>query len=156
VETDTANAAGLFADVAHCFLFPSRALVCSHPFCQNVRFLATALRDLNRTICPHGVATVDGIKKALLPLNLIGTRVRDLRDRRGWTQEDLSVKLQVFGWESLAKLEPRQRRVPDGELFILAKVLGTTTDALFPSNVSVKRLGPAFRMRLARNWVKGR
>jgi transcriptional regulator with XRE-family HTH domain len=89
---------------------------------------------------------------------LIGTQVRELRDRKGWTQEDLSAKLQVFGWdvsrESLAKLETRQRRVPDGELFILAKVLGTTTDALFPSNVSIKKLGPAFRMRLSRNRVK--
>jgi transcriptional regulator with XRE-family HTH domain len=81
-----------------------------------------------------------------------------LRDRKGWTQEDLSAKLQVFGWdvsrESLAKLETRQRRVPDGELFILAKVFGTVTDALFPPNVNIKILGPAFRMRLSRNRVK--
>jgi transcriptional regulator with XRE-family HTH domain len=93
-------------------------------------------------------------------LNLIGTRVRELRDRKGWTQEDLSAKLQVSGWdvsrESLAKLETHQRRVPDGELFVLAKILRTTTDALFPAGLNVKKLGPAFRMRLSRNRVKSK
>ena len=91
---------------------------------------------------------------------MIGTRVRELRDRKGWTQEDLSAKLQVFGWdvsrESLAKLETHQRRVPDGELFILAKVLRTSTDLLFPTTVNIKKLGPAFRMRLSRNRVKSK
>ncbi len=128
------------------------------PVCLNAFLDASLICDLNRTIFPHGTVTVPGIKKASLPLNLIGTQVRELRDRKGWTQEDLSVKLQVFGWdvsrESLAKLEILQRRVPDGELFILAKVLGTTTDALFPSHVNIKKLGPAFRMRLSRNRVK--
>lgn len=87
-------------------------------------------------------------------------RVRALRDRKGWTQEELSARLQVFGWdvsrESLAKLETQQRRVPDGELLVLAKVFKTTTDNLFPPNVSVKKLGPDFRMRLSRNRVKSR
>jgi DNA-binding XRE family transcriptional regulator len=116
--------------------------------------------DLNRTFFPTGTVTVSSIKKVSLPLNLIGTRVRELRDRKGWTQEDLSTKLQVFGWdvsrESLAKLETQQRRVPDGELFILAKVLGTTTDSLFIPNINIKKLGPAFRMRLSRNRVKSK
>jgi transcriptional regulator with XRE-family HTH domain len=120
--------------------------------------LTSPICDLNRTLFSAGVVIVASIKKVSLPLNLIGTRVRELRDRKGWTQEDLSVKLQVFGWdvsrESLAKLETQQRRVPDGELFILAKVLGTTTDMLFPSNVNIKKFGPAFRMRLSRNRVK--
>jgi transcriptional regulator with XRE-family HTH domain len=122
--------------------------------------LASLSCDLNRTIISAGAATVTSIKKVSLPLNLIGRRVRELRDRKGWTQDDLSAKLQVFGWdvsrESLAKLETQQRRVPDGELFILAKVLGTTTDALFIPNINIKKLGPAFRMRLSRNRVKSK
>jgi transcriptional regulator with XRE-family HTH domain len=122
--------------------------------------LTSLICDLNRTIFSAGTVTVARIKKVSLPLNLIGVRVRELRDRKGWTQEDLSAKLQVFGWdvsrESLAKLETQQRRVPDGELFILAKVLGTTTDALFVSNINIKKLGPAFRMRLSRNRVKNK
>jgi transcriptional regulator with XRE-family HTH domain len=84
--------------------------------------------------------------------------VQKARDRKGWTQYDLSAKLQLFGWdvsrESLAKLETQQRRVPDGELLAIAKVLGVRTDDLFPQNVSIKKLGPAFRMRLSRNLVK--
>jgi transcriptional regulator with XRE-family HTH domain len=116
--------------------------------------------DLNRTFPPSGVANLASIKKVSPPLNLIGKQVRELRDRKGWTQEDLSAKLQVFGWdvsrESLAKLETQQRRVPDGELFILAKVFGTRTDELFPANVNIKKLGPDFRMRLSRNRVKSK
>jgi DNA-binding XRE family transcriptional regulator len=123
-------------------------------------YFGKSICDLNRTNFSVGVVIVASIKKVSLPLNLIGTRVRELRDRRGWTQEDLSTKLQVFGWdvsrESLAKLETQQRRVPDGELFILAKVLGTTTDALFVPNINIKKLGPAFRMRLSRNRVKSK
>jgi len=103
---------------------------------------------------------VGSIKKVSSPLNLIGKQVRELRDRKGWTQENLSAKLQVFGWdvsrESLAKLETQQRRVPDGELFILAKIFGTTTDELFPVSVNIKKLGPDFRMRLSRNRVKNK
>jgi transcriptional regulator with XRE-family HTH domain len=104
--------------------------------------------------------TWQGIKTVSPPLNLIGRQVRELRDRKGWTQEELSVKLQVFGWdvsrESLAKLETQQRRVPDGELYILAKVLGARTDDLFPASVNIKKLGPDFRIRLSRNRVKSR
>jgi transcriptional regulator with XRE-family HTH domain len=122
--------------------------------------LTSLICDLNRTFLPSGVATVASIKKVSSPLNLIGKQVRELRDRKGWTQGELSARLQVFGWdvsrESLAKLETQQRRVPDGELFILAKVFGTKTDELFPANVNIKKLGPDFRMRLSRNRVKSK
>lgn len=100
------------------------------------------------------------IEKPSIPLNLIGKQICELRKRKGWTQEDLAAKLQVFGWdvsrESLAKLETQNRRVPDGELFILAKILGTSTDKLFPANVNIRKLGPDFRMRLSRNRVKNK
>lgn len=123
-------------------------------------FLPSLICDLNRTGFPAAAATVASIETVSPPLNLIGPRVRALRDRKGWTQEDLSTKLQVFGWdvsrESLAKLETQQRRVPDGELFVLAKVLKTTTDALFPSGTNIKKYGSAFRMRLSRNRVKSK
>lgn len=87
-------------------------------------------------------------------------QVQRLRAGKGWTQHDFTAKLQLFGWdvsrESLAKLETQKRRVPDGELFVLAKVLGARTDDLFPSNVNIKKFGPAFRMRLSRNRVRER
>jgi DNA-binding XRE family transcriptional regulator len=128
--------------------------------CENARFFASLICDLNRTFLRSRIATVASIKKISSPLNLIGKQVRELRDRKGWTQRDLAAKLQVFGWdvsrESLAKLETLQRRVPDGELFILAKVFGTGTDDLFPAVVNIKKLGPDFRMRLSRNRVKSK
>jgi transcriptional regulator with XRE-family HTH domain len=86
--------------------------------------------------------------------------VRKLRARKGWSQRTLAARLQVYGWdvsrESLAKLETQKRRVPDGELFALARVLGTRTDDLFPPNISITKLGPAFRVRLSRNRVRER
>jgi len=72
---------------------------------------------------------------------------------KGWTQETFAGKLQLFGWdisrESLAKLEGQLRRVPDGELLFVAKVLKVTTDSLFPPGINIKKLGPQFRVRLS-------
>jgi DNA-binding XRE family transcriptional regulator len=136
--------------------FPSRCAVILRIWI----FLASSNCDLNRTIISFRIVSLAGIKKVSPPLNLIGQQVRDMRDRKGWTQEELSARLQVFGWdvsrESLAKLETQQRRVPDGELFVLGKVFGTGTDALFPASVNIKKLGPDFRMRLSRNRVKNK
>lgn len=79
--------------------------------------------------------------------------MRKLRDQRGWTQEILAGKLQVFGWdisrESLAKLESQSRRVPDGELLILAKFFGVKMDDLFPEKIEIAKLSPQFRVRLS-------
>jgi hypothetical protein len=66
--------------------------------------LTSLICDLNRTFLPSGVANVASIKKVSSPLNLIGKQVRELRDRKGWTQEDLSAKLQVFGWDVSRRL----------------------------------------------------
>jgi transcriptional regulator with XRE-family HTH domain len=56
--------------------------------------------------------------------------------RKGWTQEDLAIKLQFSGWdtsrESVARLQNQGRRVPDLELFLLARILGVKADDLFP------------------------
>lgn len=99
-----------------------------------------------------------GIKKELPPLNLIGPQVRKLRDQKGWTQEVFAEKLQLFGWdisrESLAKLENQLRRVPDGELLVLAKIMGVSLDALFPAQVNLRQLGPQFRVRLSHKFKR--
>jgi len=82
-----------------------------------------------------------------------------LRLRKGWTQGDLAIKLQIFGWdtsrESESKLEKQRRRVPDLELFVLARVLGVDSDYLFPRNlrVKVKEFGPHYRAKLSRGQV---
>jgi transcriptional regulator with XRE-family HTH domain len=85
--------------------------------------------------------------------------VRKLREQKGWTQDRLAVKLQLFGWDtsrlSVTRLENRERRVPDVELFVLAKVLGTSADELFPRNLrsTIKTLWPHYRVKLSRGQV---
>jgi len=73
---------------------------------------------------------------------VIGPQVRKLRERKGWTQEDLAIKLQLSGWdtsrESVTRLENQGRRVPDLELFLLARILGVKADDLFPRNLRAK------------------
>jgi hypothetical protein len=69
------------------------------------------------------------------------------------------VKLQLFGWDtsqdSISRLENQDRRVPDLELFVLAKVLEVVTDDLFPPNLrgKIKALWPQYRVKLSRGQV---
>jgi transcriptional regulator with XRE-family HTH domain len=87
-------------------------------------------------------------------LNLIGPNVRKLRDEKGWTQEVLAQKCQLAGWDitraSLAKLEAQVRRVPDGEVLFLAKILRVPTDKLFPPG-DIARLAPTFRNSIGKD-----
>jgi transcriptional regulator with XRE-family HTH domain len=92
-------------------------------------------------------------------LNVIGPQVRKLREHKGWTQSQLAVKLQLFGWDtsqdSVSKMENQDRRVPDLELFVLARVLEVTADELFPRNLrgKIKALWPHYRVKLSRGQV---
>jgi len=69
------------------------------------------------------------------------------------------VKLQLFGWDtsrlSVNRLENQERRVPDAELYVLARVLGTNTDDLFSRNMrsKIKTLWPHYRVKLSRGQV---
>jgi transcriptional regulator with XRE-family HTH domain len=85
--------------------------------------------------------------------------VRLLRERKGWSQDRLAVKLQLFGWDtsqdSVSRLENQSRRVPDLELFVLAKVLNAEFDDFFPQNLrgKLKLLWPQYRVKLSRGQV---
>ena len=89
------------------------------------------------------------MRRSLKGLNLVGPQVKKWRTRRGWSQDKLATKLQLRGWSisrnSLAKLELQLRRVPDAELYFIAKVLGVELAQLFPSNLPLKRIGPRFQ-----------
>lgn len=82
-------------------------------------------------------------------LNLVGPQVRKWRADRGWSQETMARKLQLQGWSvsrhSLAKLELELRRVSDCELFFLARVLRVELRDLFPRQMPLKEIGPAFQ-----------
>ena len=98
------------------------------------------------------------IKKKPSLLNVIGPRVRWLRERKGWTQDRLAVKLQLIGWDvsrnAVTTLENQQRRVTDLELFALARVLGVKADELLPRNMRrYKQLWRNYRPKLSRGQV---
>ena len=68
--------------------------------------------------------------------NIVGPQVRKLRSAQGWSQEDLTVRLQKAGWDiargTLAKIEARVRCVSDAELQRLASALKARLDDLYP------------------------
>lgn len=71
-----------------------------------------------------------------LPQNFTGSTIRRLRNEHDLTQEMLSAKCAVAGYEisrgTLAKIEAGIRGVTDIELFVLALALGTSMEGLFP------------------------
>ncbi len=59
-------------------------------------------------------------------LNLVGRQVGKLRYERGWTQEELTDRLQLAGWKisrsGLSKIENCTLYVPEFRLFYFAHV----------------------------------
>ena len=66
---------------------------------------------------------------------LIGDNIRILREKSGFTQEQLSVKLQLEGCDitrsALAKIEVGQRHLYPDEIFFIKKILKVTYDDIF-------------------------
>ena len=65
---------------------------------------------------------IDGTKK-----NMIGNKVKELRETRKMSQKDLSVMLELMGVYvcrgSISRIEDKSRTVTDIELFAIAKAL---------------------------------
>jgi transcriptional regulator with XRE-family HTH domain len=68
-------------------------------------------------------------------MNIVGKNVREIRERNGWTQEQLAAKCNLLQWNisrgTLAKIEAEVRRVTDIEVKILAQVLNVPLEELF-------------------------
>lgn len=67
--------------------------------------------------------------------NVCGMRIRELRKQHHMTQKQLAIKAQLAGYDfitetAIIKLELGTRFIPDYEVSIFAKLLGTTTDDL--------------------------
>lgn len=66
----------------------------------------------------------------------LGTRIRQIREQRNLTQEQLSAKLQLCGCDitrsALAKIEVGQRHVYPDEIKLIKEILHVTFDELFP------------------------
>lgn len=78
--------------------------------------------------------------------NVIGPQVRRLRSGKGWSQNDLAIKLQILGMENatrvkVAKMESRLVWIADEDLIYLARVLGVSIEDLYPDFIrGAKRL----------------
>ena len=70
-------------------------------------------------------------------MNQIGPTVRRLREKKGWTQEQLVAHCHLLGWEisrgTLAKMEAQVRRITDIEVALLAQSLKVSVNQLFDS-----------------------
>lgn len=68
-------------------------------------------------------------------MNVVGPRVRELREARGLTQEDLAARCNLLDWDisrgTLAKIESQVRRVTDEEAALLAKALKVGVGELY-------------------------
>lgn len=66
--------------------------------------------------------------------NIIGKKVRALRQERGWTQKSLAEKLQLEGYDftdlTILRIENGSRFVPDYEVKALAAVFQVSCDEL--------------------------
>ena len=83
-------------------------------------------------------------------LNVIGDRVRRMRESRNLTQDQLASACQRRGWDlsrvTLTKIETGVRAVNDGEIVVLSAVLKCTAGDLLngvkvPQAVTVVRQG---------------
>jgi transcriptional regulator with XRE-family HTH domain len=69
--------------------------------------------------------------------NVIGPQVRRLRAQRGWSQNDLAIKLQILGMENatrckVSKIESRLVWAADEDLIFIARALGVSIEDLYP------------------------
>ena len=66
--------------------------------------------------------------------NVLAGRLRQAREKLGWSQSELARELQLRGWDAgrtlITKIELRERCVTDYELIVLAQVLSVRLDDL--------------------------
>lgn len=82
--------------------------------------------------------------------NLIGPQIRRLRDKLGWSQEQLAAKLQVLGFNisrsGLAKIENGSQTVADYQAYYFMHVFSVDHADLAPVDFNPYR--PDFHNRL--------
>lgn len=66
---------------------------------------------------------------------MVGNNIRNLREKRNITQEQLAAKLQVNGCDitrsAVAKIEVGQRHIYPDEIILIKKILNTSYDEIF-------------------------
>lgn len=70
------------------------------------------------------------------PANVVGKEIQKRRYQLGLTQEQFSAQCQLRGLDisrgTVSQIEAQIRCVSDSELFLLASVLGVSTEDLYP------------------------
>jgi len=94
---------------------------------------------------PHG----RGARKVSAPipakgyLNLVGPQVRRLRYQKGWSQNNLAIRLQLAGLDKdrsgVGKIESRLVHVSDFELLYLREVLEVELTDLYPTSNDLRK-----------------
>ena len=68
-------------------------------------------------------------------MNQIGPSIRRLIEENQWTQEQLTARCHLIGWDisrgTLAKMESRVRRITDIEISLIAQALNVSIQQLF-------------------------
>jgi transcriptional regulator with XRE-family HTH domain len=68
-------------------------------------------------------------------MNIIGPQIKRLREQNNMTQEELTARCNLLGWNisrgTLAKIESQVRRVTDFEVAVIAKVLDVDISELY-------------------------
>ena len=66
---------------------------------------------------------------------MVGRNIERLRKQKGFKQKDFIAQIQLLGCDmnptSYSKLEGQVRSATDREVFVIAKVLGVSMEALF-------------------------
>lgn len=74
--------------------------------------------------------------------NIIGKKLKDIRERKGISQEQLSNKLTLLGitlyQSDIFKIEHNERTVRDFELWGICNILDIKVEDLFEANVNKK------------------
>ena len=74
--------------------------------------------------------------------NVVGPKIRKLRNQKQLTQEQLAAQCQVRGLNlmrgTLAKIEARLRFIKACELFVIAKVLKVPMESFYPPKFGVR------------------
>jgi len=78
-------------------------------------------------------------------VNIIGPKVKKIRESQSITQEVLAARCNILKWDisrsTLAKIESQVRRVTDGEVALLAKALKVDIKELYPEELRGKYRG---------------
>ena len=70
-------------------------------------------------------------------MNIIGPQIKRLREQHNMTQEQLTTRCNLIGWNisrsTLAKIESQVRRVTDSEVALIAEALRVKITELYKS-----------------------